>query len=235
MKEEFINKVALITGASRGLGKSLSLELAKKGIETILVSRTVGALEELYDEIKKIGVNSTIVPLDLNDSNAIDNLGFEVNKKWKKLDFLISNAAITNELTPISHLKPDIWEKILKTNLTTNYRLIRSFEHLLKLSKNGKALFILDKETKHNKPFHIPYSVSKEGLDKLITIWAQEVSIHKIGVYSSYPPKMNTSLRKKIIPGANNSEFENPEIIAKKIIKGFINKKINFGKVSQII
>jgi len=235
MKEEFINKVALITGASRGLGKSLSLELAKKGIETILVARTVGALEELYDEIKKLGVDSTIVPLDLNDSDAIDNLGFEINKKWGKLDFLLSNAAVTNELTPISHVKPDIWEKIIKTNLTTNYRLIRSFEQLLKLSKNGKALFILDKETKTNKPFHIPYSVSKEGLNKLITIWAQEVSIHEIGVYTCYPPRMDTSLRKKIIPGVKSSELENPQVVAKKIIKGFVSKKIKFGKIKQLL
>ena len=90
-------QVALITGSSRGLGKYLSLELAKKGIETILLARTVGALEELYDDIKKIGTKSTIVPLDLNDNDAIDNLGFELNKKWGKLDILILNAAITNE------------------------------------------------------------------------------------------------------------------------------------------
>ena len=128
-------QVALITGSSRGLGKYLSLELAKKGIETILLARTVGALEELYDDIKKIGTKSTIVPLDLNDNDAIDNLGFELNKKWGKLDILILNAAITNELTPLSHLEPDTWDNVIKTNLTSNYRLIMSLEKLLKLSK----------------------------------------------------------------------------------------------------
>ena len=132
MNSESNNKIALVTGASRGLGKYLSIELAKKGYDIILVARTVGALEEQYDEINKLGVKSTIVPLDLNEDNAIDNLGFEINKKWGRLDLLVSNAAITNELTPLSHLKPNAWNNIINFNLTINYRLIRSFEHLLK-------------------------------------------------------------------------------------------------------
>ena len=106
MNSESNNKIALVTGASRGLGKYLSIELAKKGYDIMLVARTVGALEEQYDEINKLGVKSTIVPLDLNEDNAIDNLGFEINNKWGRLDLLVSNAAITNELTPLSHLKP---------------------------------------------------------------------------------------------------------------------------------
>ena len=116
MNSESNNKIALVTGASRGLGKFLSLELAKKGYDIILVARTVGALEEQYDEINKLGVKSTIVPLDLNEDNAIDNLGFEINKKWGKLDLLVSNAAITNELTPLSHLKPNVWNCLLYTS-----------------------------------------------------------------------------------------------------------------------
>ena len=126
MNSESNNKIALVTGASRGLGKFLTLELAKKGYDIILVARTVGALEEQYDEINKLGVKSTIVPLDLNEDNAIDNLGFEINKKWRRLDLLVSNAAITNELTPLSHLKPNAWNNIINFNLTINYRLIRS-------------------------------------------------------------------------------------------------------------
>ena len=158
MIKEYKDKIALVTGSSRGLGKYLSIELAKKGFEVILVARTVGALEEQYDEIIKLGSKSTIVPLDLSEDDAIDKLGFEINKKWGRLDLLVSNAAITNELTPLSHLKPDIWEKVINFNLTLNYRLIRSCEHLLKSSKDAKCLFILDKETKEDKPYHIPYS-----------------------------------------------------------------------------
>ena len=153
MNSESNNKIALVTGASRGLGKYLSIELAKKGYDIMLVARTVGALEEQYDEINKLGVKSTIVPLDLNEDNAIDNLGFEINKKWGRLDLLVSNAAITNELTPLSHLKPNAWNNIINFNLTINYRLIRSFEHLLKLSKDAKCLFILDKACDRSDSF----------------------------------------------------------------------------------
>ena len=106
MIKDHKDKIALVTGSSRGLGKYLSIELAKKGFEIILVARTVGALEEQYDEIIKLGSKSTTVPLDLSEDDSIDKLGFEINKKWGKLDLLVSNAAITNELTPLSHLKP---------------------------------------------------------------------------------------------------------------------------------
>ena len=170
MNHKYKNKIALITGSSRGLGKYLSIELAKKGFEIILVARTTGALEEQYDKITKIGSKSTIVPLDLSDHDVIDNLGYEINKKWGKLDLFISNAAITAELTPLSHLKPDDWDKIINLNLTTNFRLIRSFEHLLKLSTSASCLFILDKEVNENKPYHAPYSVSKAGLNPLFLI-----------------------------------------------------------------
>ena len=98
------NKVALVTGASRGLGRSIAKSLALEGAELILVGRTIGALEELDDEIKSIGSKSTIVPMDLEDNENIDILGGEINKKWGKLDILVSNAGIVGEITPISHL-----------------------------------------------------------------------------------------------------------------------------------
>lgn len=222
MNHKYKNKIALITGSSRGLGKYLSIELAKKGFEIILVARTTGALEEQYDKITKIGSKSTIVPLDLSDHDVIDNLGYEINKKWGKLDLFISNAAITAELTPLSHLKPDVWDKIINLNLTTNFRLIRSFEHLLKLSTSASCLFILDKEVNENKPYHAPYSVSKAGLKKMISIWAKEVKKDNINVHYCYVPRMNTFLRKKIVPGLNDKDFTSPKIVAKKIVESLL-------------
>ena len=135
----------------------------------------------------------------------------------------------------MSHIKPNLWNNVINTNLTSNYRLIRSLEQLLRSSAKSKVLFILDKETKNNKPFHIPYLVSKEGLKKLAKIWAKEISHSNIVVYSCYPPKMSTSLRKTLIPGSKDSQFVNPNTIAKKIIDNlFINKEINKGKVNKI-
>ena len=234
MVKDYRNKIALVTGSSRGLGKYLSIELAKNGFEIILVARTVGALEEQYDEIIKLGSKSTIVPLDLSEDGSIDKLGFEINKKWGRLDLLVSNAAITNELTPLSHLKPNIWEKVINFNLTLNYRLIRSFEHLLKSSKDAKCLFILDKEAKEDKPYHIPYSVSKVGLEKMISIWAKEVSKDNINIHYCFAPRMNTFLRKTIIPGLDESDCNNPDEISKVIIENLLKpneKEKNFIEI----
>ena len=235
MKLESNNKIALVTGASRGLGKYLSIELAKKGYEIILIARTVGALEEQYDEINKLGAKSTIVPLDLSEENTIDNLGFEINKKWGRLDLLVSNAAITNELTPLSHLKPKVWDNIINFNLTINYRLIRSFEHLLKSSQDAKCLFLLDKEVNKNKPYHIPYSVSKAGLEKMITIWAKEIAKDNINIYYCFAPRMNTFLRKTIIPGLRKSEFKNPKDVSKKIIEGLLKTNSEDSNLIEIL
>ena len=127
MQKDMENKIALITGASRGLGRSVAKSLAKKGVELILVARTISALEELDDEIKSIGSKSTIVPMDLDDNEAIDILGGEIHKKWGKLDILVSCAATVGEVTPVSHLDPKIWNKVINLNLSVNFRLIRSF------------------------------------------------------------------------------------------------------------
>ena len=148
MQKSMKNKIALITGASRGLGRSIARSLAKKGAELILVARTISALEELDDEIKSLGSKSTIVPMDLEDNEAIDVLGGEINKKWGKLDILISNAATVGEITPISHLDPKIWNKVINLNLSVNFRLIRSFEPLLKNSNQSYAIFLSDNNSK---------------------------------------------------------------------------------------
>ena len=142
------NKIALITGASRGLGRSVAKSLAKKGVELILVARTISALEELDDEIKSLGSKSTIVPMDLEDNDSIDVLGGEIHKKWGKLDILVSSAATVGEITPVSHLDPKIWNKVINLNLSVNFRLIRSFEPLLKNSNQSYAIFLSDNNSK---------------------------------------------------------------------------------------
>ena len=138
MSKIFQNKIALITGASRGLGRAVAKNLAKNGAELILVSRTISALESLDDEIKSLGSNSTIVPMDLEDNDKIDLLGNEIYKKWGKLDILVSCAGIIGDITPVAHLNPKLWNKVINLNLSVNYRIIRSFEPLLKISENVK-------------------------------------------------------------------------------------------------
>ena len=217
MQKSMKNKIALVTGASRGLGRSIARSLAKKGAELILVARTISALEELDDEIKSLGSKSTIVPMDLEDNEAIDVLGGEINKKWGKLDILISNAATVGEITPISHLDPKIWNKVINLNLSVNFRLIRSFEPLLKNSNQSYAIFLSDNNSKLPKPFWAPYNISKFGLEILIKIWKKEIERTNIKAIIFEPGDMKTAMRASFMPGENNKSLNNPEDISEKI------------------
>ena len=219
MQKDMKNKVALITGASRGLGRSVAKSLAKKGVELILVARTISALEELDDEIKSIGSKSTIVPMDLEDNEAIDILGGEIHKKWGKLDILVSSAATVGEVTPVSHLDPKIWNKVINLNLSVNFRLIRSFEPLLKKSNQSYAIFISDNNSKLPKPFWAPYNISKLGLETLIEIWKKEITRTNIKAIIFEPGDMKTAMRASFMPGEKNKNLNNPEDISETIMK----------------
>jgi len=219
MQKDMKNKIALITGASRGLGRSVAKSLAKKGVELILVARTISALEELDDEIKSIGSKSTIVPMDLEDNEAIDVLGGEIHKKWGKLDILVSSAATVGEVTPVSHLDPKIWNKVINLNLSVNFRLIRSFEPLLKKSNQSYAIFISDNNSKLPKPFWAPYNISKLGLETLIEIWKKEITRTNIKAIIFEPGDMKTAMRASFMPGEKNKNLNNPEDISETIMK----------------
>jgi NAD(P)-dependent dehydrogenase (short-subunit alcohol dehydrogenase family) len=219
MQKDMKNKIALITGASRGLGRSVAKSLAKKGVELILVARTISALEELDDEIKSIGSKSTIVPMDLEDNEAIDILGGEIHKKWGKLDILVSSAATVGEVTPVSHLDPKIWNKVINLNLSVNFRLIRSFEPLLKKSNQSYAIFISDNNSKLPKPFWAPYNISKLGLETLIEIWKKEITRTNIKAIIFEPGDMKTAMRASFMPGEKNKNLNNPEDISETIMK----------------
>jgi NAD(P)-dependent dehydrogenase (short-subunit alcohol dehydrogenase family) len=218
MNNKMKNKVALVTGASRGLGRSIAKSLALDGAELILVGRTIGALEELDDEIKSIGSKSTIVPMDLEDNENIDILGGEINKKWGKLDILVSNAGIVGEITPISHLDPKIWNKVINLNLNVNFRLIRSFEPLLKNSDKSYAIFISDSNIIKKNPFWAAYNISKLGLETLVETWKKEITLTNIKAIVFNPGDMKTDLRASFMPGEKNNDLNNPEDISKKII-----------------
>ncbi len=212
------NKVALVTGASRGLGRAIAKSLALGGAELILVGRTISALEELNDEIKSIGSKSTIVPMDLEDNENIDILGGEINKKWGKLDILISSAGIVGEITPISHLDPKVWNKVINLNLNVNYRLIRSFEPLLRNSDKSYAIFISDNNIKKINPFWAAYNISKLGLETLVETWKKEITLTNIEAIVFNPGDMKTDLRASFMPGEKNNNLNKPEDISKKII-----------------
>src|SRR5271167_2811347 len=141
-KPSLEGRIALVTGASRGIGRASAIALAKAGAHVILVARTVGGLEEADDEIRKVGGSATLVPLNLKDFTAIDRLGATIFERWGKLDAFLGNAGVLGVLTPLSHLEPKHFQELLDINITANWRLIRSLDPLLRASDAGRAVFV---------------------------------------------------------------------------------------------
>ncbi|RZK82827.1 MAG: SDR family NAD(P)-dependent oxidoreductase, partial [Methylobacterium sp.] len=154
-------RVAVVTGASRGIGRAAALALAEAGAHVIAVARTQGALEELDDAIRRVGSSATLVPLDLTDYDGIDRLGAAINDRWKRLDIVVGNAGILGNLMPIGHITPKVWSQVMDINVTANWRLIRSLDPLLRMSDAGRAIFVTSGAASKCKAYWGPYSVSK--------------------------------------------------------------------------
>ena len=220
-----IKKIAFISGATSGLGKELSIHLAKNGYHVLINGRNQKKLNYLYDEIRSSKGTSTIINLDLTNFNAIDKLGYEIFKKYKRLDLLVMNAAILGTLTPLCHQEPKEFEEVLNTNLIANFRLLRSLELSLKESKNGELCVISSKLTQKPKPFWGAYSISKAALEQMIYSWHLESKKTNIKVYIVRPKPMNTKLRKTAMPGENEKKNQTPTNAALKLFS--ILSKIN--------
>ena len=204
------DRLAVITGASRGIGRAVALGMAAEGAHAILIARTVGGLEEVDDEIRKVGGKATLVPMDLTDFAAIDRLGATIFERWGKLDILVANAGLLGTLTPLSHMDPKDWDKTLAVNVTANYRLIRSLEPLLKRSDAGRAVFVTSGAAHKCKPYWGGYSVTKAALDAMMKTWAAECEKTSIRVNSVSPGPTRTAMRKKAMPGEDPSTLTKP-------------------------
>ena len=223
-------KIAFISGATSGLGKELSIHLAKNGFHVLIHGRNQNKLNYLYDEIRSLKGSSTIINLDLNDYNGIDKLGYKVFKNYKKLDLLVMNAAILGTLTPLCHQEPKEFEEVLSTNLISNFRLLRSLELSLKESKNSELCVISSELTKNPKPFWGAYSISKAALEQMIYSWHLENKKTNIKVYIVRPKPINTKLRKTAMPGEDKKKNQTPTDAALKLIS-ILNKKNNSDKI----
>ena len=204
------DRIAVITGASRGIGRAVALGMAAERAHVILVARTVGGLEEVDDEIRKVGGKATLVPFDLTDLPAIDRLGATIFERWGKLDILVGNAGSLGTLTPLSHLEPKDWDKTLAINVTANWRMIRSFEPLLKRSDAGRAIFVTSGAAQKCKPYWGSYSITKAALDAMMKTWAAEVEKSAIRVNSVSPGPTRTAMRKKAMPGEDPTTLTKP-------------------------
>ncbi|WIY53806.1 SDR family NAD(P)-dependent oxidoreductase [Devosia sp. YIM 151766] len=216
--DELAGKVVLVTGASRGIGYAASLEAARRGAHVIAVARTVGGLEDIDDEIQKLGGSATLVPMDLRDGEAIDRLGAAIFERWGHLDGLVANAGQLGVLSPVAHIKPDDFDKVLSVNVTANYRLLRSLDLLLRQAEAGRAVFVSSSSARSARPFWGLYAASKAALDALVKSYAGEVAQTKVRANVFYPGAVRTAMRAKAMPGENPDTLPPPTDIAPKLI-----------------
>ena len=212
------NRLALVTGASRGIGYFTALALAKAGAHVIACARTVGGLEELDDEIKATGGSATLVPFDLADMGAIDRLGGSIFERWGKLDILVANAGVLGTISPIGHVEAKVFEKVMNINVNATWRLIRSVEPLLLKSDAGRALILSSSAAHKCKPFWGPYSASKAAVEALARTWAGETQRTPLRILSVDPGGTRTAMRAQAIPGEDPATVPHPSEVAETLL-----------------
>jgi NAD(P)-dependent dehydrogenase (short-subunit alcohol dehydrogenase family) len=211
-------RIALVTGASRGIGRAAALALAGAGAHVILVSRTVGGLEEVDDEIQKAGGSATLVPLDLKDFPALDRLGASLFERWGRLDAFLGNAGVLGTLTPLSHLEPKHFQELVDVNVTANWRLLRSLDPLLRASDAGRVLFVSSGAARKHTPFWGGYAMSKAALESIALTYAAECEPTKVRVNLFNPGPLRTKMRAKAFPGEDPQSLRPPEAAVPTIL-----------------
>ncbi len=212
-------RVALVTGASRGLGRAIALALATEGAHVVISARTAGALEEVDDAIVAIGGKATILQLDMKRLDRVDQLGPALYERWGKLDILIGNAGTLGNLTPIAHLTNDVWDYTLNLNLGANFRLIRTLDPLLQRSDAGRAIFITSSAARKSTAYWGPYAVSKAALETLVKTYAAEVATTKVAACLLNPGPVRTAMRAKAFPGEDPMTLPTPEAVAPIVVE----------------
>jgi len=205
------DRIALITGASRGIGAAVAKGFAAEGAHVILTARTIGGLEEVDDEIQGAGGSATLVEMDLRDSLAIDRLGVNLYERWGKLDVLVANGGLLGQLTPIHQYDPDVWEEVIAVNLTANQRLVRSMDPLLRLSDAGRAIFVSSSAAHNFRPFWGAYAVSKAALDAMVRCYAAENVRSKLRINIINPGATRTGMRAAAFPGEDPLSLKTPK------------------------
>lgn len=213
------DRIALITGASRGIGAAVAKRFAAEGAHVILVARTVGGLEAVDDEIQAGGGKATLVPLDLMQPDKLDPLGAQLAERFGKLDIAVGNAGTLGDLTPITHADAKMWDRVMTTNVTANWRLIRSLDPLLRASKSGRAMFVTSGVAASVHPFWGPYAVSKAALEMLVRTYAAEVATTNVKVNLIDPGIVRTKMRAAAMPGEDPETVPTPESITDIFVK----------------
>jgi NAD(P)-dependent dehydrogenase (short-subunit alcohol dehydrogenase family) len=225
------DRVVVVTGASRGIGRATALALAEAGAHVIAVARTVGALEELDDEIRAKGGAATLVPLDLKDFAGIDRLGAAIFSRWGRLDGLLGNAGLLGAMTPLAHLEPKVWEDVMAVNVTANWRLIRAMDPLLQRSTAARVVFLTSGVTARAIAYWGPYSVSKNALEMLARVYAAENATTNLRVNLFNPGPIRTRMRAQAMPGEDPMTLATPDQAAEKVVELCLPSCTDSGKL----
>jgi NAD(P)-dependent dehydrogenase (short-subunit alcohol dehydrogenase family) len=206
--------IALVTGASRGIGAAAAIELARRGAHVVITARTQGGLEETDDAIRAAGGSATLLPLDLAEGEQVDAIGPSLFQRFGRLDVLVHNAGALGRLTPVGHILPDDWADVTAVNLTAAWRLIRTCDPLLRNADAGRAVFVTAGRARAPKAYWGPYGATKAGMEHLVLTWADEVKTTRLRVNLFNPGATATRLRGQAMPGEDPTTLPEPEDVA---------------------
>lgn len=209
-----LGKIALITGASRGIGAAVGMRFAAEGAHVVLAARTVGGLEEVDDAVRAAGGGTTLVPVDLRDFVKIDELAARILDRWGRLDILVGNAAEFGTFSPLGHIDAGTWAEVMDLNLTANWRLIRAMDPLLRAASAGRAIFVTSGVARSVHPYWGPYAVSKAGLEMLVRLYAGEITKTRVRANLIDPGIVRTRLRAQAFPGEDPACLPPPESVS---------------------
>jgi NAD(P)-dependent dehydrogenase (short-subunit alcohol dehydrogenase family) len=218
MTKTLQGRVALVTGASRGIGRAAALAFAQAGAHVVALARTSGALEELDDEIRAIEGNATLVPLDLSDAGGIEKLGPALLERWGRLDILLANAGVLGSLSPLGHVTDPDWAKVMDINVTANWRLIKSLDPALRASDSGRVILLSSGAAHKCTAYWGPYSVSKAAVEALGRTYAAETATTPVKVMLVNPGPLRTRMRAEAMPGEDPATLRTPEDLAPHLV-----------------
>ncbi len=205
------NRVTLVTGASRGIGRAVALGVAREGGHVIALARTQGALEELDDAIRGLGGAASLIVADVADGDAVDRLAPALAERWGRLDGLVGNAAVLGPLSPLSHIAPKDWDQVLAVNVTANFRLLRALDFLLRKSPAGRAVFVTSRAADKPRAYWAAYAASKGALNALVSAYAAEMDKTPVRANLYDPGATRTAMRAKAMPGEDPAGLPAPE------------------------
>lgn len=231
MTKPLASRIALVTGASRGIGFATALALSRAGAHVIAIARTVGGLEELDDAITAEGGTATLVPLDMMDSDGIARLGAALNERHGKLDVLVGNAATLGPVSPLGHIDMQSWTDTIALNVNANFQLVRCMEPLLKMSDAPRAVFVSSGAAAKATAYSGPYAASKAALEALARVWAHETANMALRVNLFNPGPVRTRMRAILMPGEDPLTLDTPEQVADAIVPLCLPSWIETGKI----